>query len=957
MSKFKIDEISIKNFRGFKKETVFKFDNDYNAIIVSGMNGIGKTSLYDAIEWAFTGELIRYSESGDEKNCKFINFQPSEDNELAKVSIVLKNEEISFTIIRELSKMRKSTVSDYGSKKTKLIVVLLGGEKLYEKQAEEFIDENLINTLWKGKIKFKEVFGQYHLLSQDKIKYFVQGIKMPDRYEYFANLLGNERYLKIIPKLREKEILINSKLEEVSKNIDIVNQKIAILSNSNITNINLDTFNIKGTESALLDAIKEICNISEAYNLNYNLNLDKKDISIKGIENLNKSILKIYTYLEQVKNENLKELDELNELKIGYCKFIKDLNDDKKYKLLLEYYNRIEKLKYIKSNKEQYKIYEKNKLDKINKKKTIQSEINILEQRRNFIKSIYSQLWSHYTELNQKTLEETNVGKFIRLIENNKINFTQGDIYIYIDDKKKLEIKLSNDNSKTSLENIYLIFKENIHRKILDLQKQYIELNKLHNSNKTERINIQNQIKNLSDMDKDLKNVLIEAKNYIQRQKGTSCPICDSVIGYKTIVGKIDEKLNNSNLIIEELNKNLGYLDVNITCNDINLGNKAKSIMDCITEYTKFIIELTQIIDEEVFKMGNVISLKRKNIQSIDLELDTLEKLNDKYTIIKKEFNIKNIDIDIDMHIKVNKNYIADLGFDYGKNKIDEISRFKYNNDLNIKLYTEKIKGKSIDIKNIYKYIETSIEKENKEKTLLEERLNRVRKIKEEIKVIYVCLKENEDYKNLQEYTKKLKMLEVSRITYKNKIKDIDKLKLAITDVVSKLNQEVMEDNKNMINSIFRKIFPNPYYKELDFIFDKNRNKDILKLQCKHTNDDTTINPAYIFSSTQINIISVSVFLGISIKQNCTNLDLILLDDPVQNMDDMNVLSFIDVLRSCIDQKVLDKQIIISTHDERVSNLFIKKFRFFNTKIYKFIEYTSEGPKVVSKELNGQLKL
>lgn len=58
MSKIKIISVSFENFKGFEKEKVL-FDQ-YQAVILSGKNGFGKTTVFDAIELVFTGKIKRY---------------------------------------------------------------------------------------------------------------------------------------------------------------------------------------------------------------------------------------------------------------------------------------------------------------------------------------------------------------------------------------------------------------------------------------------------------------------------------------------------------------------------------------------------------------------------------------------------------------------------------------------------------------------------------------------------------------------------------------------------------------------------------------------------------------------------------------------------------------------------------------------------------------------------------
>ena len=76
------------------------------------------------------------------------------------------------------------------------------------------------------------------------------------------------------------------------------------------------------------------------------------------------------------------------------------------------------------------------------------------------------------------------------------------------------------------------------------------------------------------------------------------------------------------------------------------------------------------------------------------------------------------------------------------------------------------------------------------------------------------------------------------------------------------------------------------------------------------------------YSICMFNLILQSAY----VKESEDNLGFILIDDPVQTMDDLNISSMIEVLRN--DFK--DKQIILSTHEIDKENYILYKFFKYN---------------------------
>lgn len=159
----------------------------------------------------------------------------------------------------------------------------------------------------------------------------------------------------------------------------------------------------------------------------------------------------------------------------------------------------------------------------------------------------------------------------------------------------------------------------------------------------------------------------------------------------------------------------------------------------------------------------------------------------------------------------------------------------------------------------------------------------------------------------------------------------------------------------DLINKIYAKIDPHPEYKEIKFDVDFG-DYGSPKLNI-FTQNDIEIGkrvPNLYFSTAQMNVLSLSIFLAKAlhaIDEKGNSIDTIFIDDPVQSMDNINVLSVIDLLRNIITNQ--KKQIVISTHDENFFNLLKKKVPSSHFKS-KFLELETFG-KLRKKGKQGML--
>jgi predicted ATPase len=92
-----------------------------------------------------------------------------------------------------------------------------------------------------------------------------------------------------------------------------------------------------------------------------------------------------------------------------------------------------------------------------------------------------------------------------------------------------------------------------------------------------------------------------------------------------------------------------------------------------------------------------------------------------------------------------------------------------------------------------------------------------------------------------------------------------------------------------------------------------------------------------------------------SLSSGDRGLPFLLLDDPVQSMDDVNVLGFADLCRHLQSRR----QLIVSTHERRFAGLLERKLaprtEHASTRIIRFAGWDRSGPKVDQEAIEPQL--
>ena len=91
-------------------------------------------------------------------------------------------------------------------------------------------------------------------------------------------------------------------------------------------------------------------------------------------------------------------------------------------------------------------------------------------------------------------------------------------------------------------------------------------------------------------------------------------------------------------------------------------------------------------------------------------------------------------------------------------------------------------------------------------------------------------------------------------------------------------------------------------------------------------NKRVQVAPTDFFSDSQKQILMLSIFLAGSLRQNWSGFSPVLLDDPVTHFDDLNAYAFVELIRGIIATAPKEWQFMISTCEDRLFNLMQKKF-------------------------------
>lgn len=176
----------------------------------------------------------------------------------------------------------------------------------------------------------------------------------------------------------------------------------------------------------------------------------------------------------------------------------------------------------------------------------------------------------------------------------------------------------------------------------------------------------------------------------------------------------------------------------------------------------------------------------------------------------------------------------------------------------------------------------------------------------------------------------------------------------AATAGTEKIFRERFEGLEPLMNDIYGRLDPHPTFTKLDFRVETYNNRGTATATVTDEDEGVEGNPLLIFSSAQANIVVLSAFLALGWAAKDTGLPFVLMDDPLQSLDDVNVLGFADLIRQLRRQR----QVILSTHEERFARVLERKLvgrrPGESLLVHRFVGWSRTGPNIDSRRFEAE---
>ncbi len=874
----KIKKILLYNFKNFRNKTVIDFSDGITFLV--GPNGFGKTTIFDAIELGLTGRISRTTKVTGEN----ISYnKPFFQNEIGHPVVI------------------------------KLWLEKINGEKLV-------IVRRLMNSSTDGKKAFAPLksTNQFNLFSQEQINN--SSFKSIDNIDTLQpiNQSSIDSFLGIEGKC---------KIENIFNLFNYIQQEET-------------TFFLKQTEQRRSDLLSFLVKTDE---------VEEKIGKIDKITRVIKGKLDILT--EKKKKFTKRELADIPYQRLfSHREFAFDISNPFSYENIDQlpiYKNNIQNIINFKQNfsipEYKRKIEVEHKMKEIDIDRDIEQAFYYLILAPIIRRPNYHWQWEKYIVENpilfEYVLLENYLQKYDTIVRNHERRKQLNDY------RNKLSEELSDMTEKS----LNYVQNDSLANDFELLKSQFIQY-------RTLRSQASQIDKNLSDL-KQLRNNLDKQFDELRKHQHVDdnrCPFCNYPYGsfdelklaydnYKDYLTSISSQ-NSQDLqeaqvfidsiitqIKQKISNELDELGVEVDKQILDklqeLRNQKSKYSVNIDSFKNFIRSYTTILPYELVNLSFTIynqqyKLRLKEFDSkLEIESDIytlldikkLENTEQKFEELRSEYsglNFETFQLEPTSNHKISKSMVDSQLYklrEQLKSEVNKVYSINHNliSDPNIILinyfnkdleHLENISIQDLELKKSYL---------DKQSNLVQNQ--QIRILSSEIRILNQTCEQLEEINNV----------------YKAEVKQFK------IDIVKQLRIPFFIYSAKMLQNYQQGLGIFLTYKKAT---ENSENKAIIRFKSDPENDHDAMNQ---LSTGQLAVVSLAFTLALNTMFKLSdNLNFLMIDDPIQDMDAMNVLSFIEILR----HGIIDKyQIILSTYSDQ--NALFMGYKFVNANFLVDIDY------------------
>jgi DNA repair protein SbcC/Rad50 len=795
-------------------------------------------------------------------------------------------------------------------------------DDLTEEELNEFVmnvisqKSEVLNKERKLHKEYSDIDQLYYLLKEYNQKVILQ-LELESRLEETEKGINEYTFIKVLndqsEEINKESLNILKKLNKV----DILKQKADYFRNANAKIVKIEKEIIEDEKDRL--KLKKINNelSSQILEIQYNSEKNRKTYNnyIEESNNINQKIAE-YKRLDTALLKVRKKLAKINNVINERSKNLQVArNEINEIEALL--HSDIDTLSSYEFKKDDY-------LETVNTLKRIKFSLDVMHEQRKKKKEEYEQ----FGKLNDDLNKIRKIGRQI------------------IQNTEKTECPLCS----TSFSNFEVLI-DQVDKNITDVFKLKLineEIQKLERDIEDLNTDYKNLLSFLKDRIKDQLGV-VQAKNSKEYKKFTKST------SFLERISREEAHINNRLKVLTDY-----FIGHNPLFNKENFGKDTQIINDSFLELIKEKKQLIQEEEQQLHKLNEEFNKNKELILSLEkhnIEKEAISKfLKSEQDYQTVSSYLKSFDISIDnesmlekeRHLREELNLIEERKLKIQRSiqsiQANQTGKELYELQLTLQsLKDEYTKCKGFVEKYLAKYKKSLNTNEVNESTFLK----KINSIKKEIESANQLLSYFDNLHEKIQYTREV-LENSSKVKEKNDLivhlEKLNELELHVKKSLKDSQKIIIEKikkafNLNVINKIYSRIEPHPDLNFMEIVPVFIDDKPSLEIYAP-MGEERKDNPIIFFSSAQLDILSLSIFFAKALMEPEPLLNTIFMDDPVHHMDSVNVLSFIDLLRTiALD---FDRQLVITTHNESLFKLIQQKINpsYCNSK---FIELDSHG--------------